>query len=706
MKTKRLNPLILTATCLAMAIQVAHAAPLPLETLVRNMQDSPATLGDSLQEVEQDGLLSEQKARAGWSLYGGMDAGRYRELEYGGRQKYSGAGAMLGLRYPLLGAMQSRRTAIIDAEIALEQARHSTDLSRAEQQQQLRQTYIDWWRQQTLDQWCQQQRKLATSEQAKTAQRSTQQHLRRSEQLWVEQRWQRVLHACSGLNEHAVSLRQQLAYLHGSPLPASAEPASETLPARLAPAASWLALLEQHPALLTRRSEAEALQDLAHNRWGNQIEANFSIGQHFNRRSDIHGLGSGTVAAINFDVPLASLSGSNRRSGSGARHAAAQQRVLDTRHTLIHALEQTLLQYQQQLVQIDARSKQLQHVRQLHAEQQVRANVDQESGFMARRLARLEMTETELELINDWHAAWSLLAQLHVLADGNLPTGSDQALNWKAPSQPPVLTKNPAPTVSNTHWSNAIYIWDSNKLLDRKQRTHQIARLQNAGFNHVYLGFDAKQISQLPALDAEVRDLLQQLKQQGFVVDLLLGDPQWMRGTERPQLLQLIKRFASLPFDHLHLDLEVEQLGWPVPASRLQDWLDTLQEASHVSPWPISLVSHHRWFAPEQRSAEVCIPCALPGLGIRSATLMLYSTATESVIQRTREIVKAWPELQLQLAQSVEAELPPENSRFRATASELKQVRQHLHDQLVPAGLKGLSWQDWAHYPQDSERSQ
>ena len=73
---------------------------------------------------------------------------------------------------------------------------------------------------------------------------------------------------------------------------------------------------------------------------------------------------------------------------------------------------------------------------------------------------------------------------------------------------------------------------------------------------------------------------------------LLLGDPAWINPADRPKLMALIRRFQNVPFDGLHLDLEVEQLGWPVPAARLQDWLNTVKEAKKRSPWPLSISAH------------------------------------------------------------------------------------------------------------------
>src|SRR5690606_29431144 len=102
---------------------------------------------------------------------------------------------------------------------------------------------------------------------------------------------------------------------------------------------------------------------------------------------------------------------------------------------------------------------------------------------------------------------------------------------------------------------------------------------------------------------------------------LLLGEPDWLRSGQRSELGLLLARLAGLPFAGLHLDLEVEQLGWPVPGQRLQDWLDTLALAVRSSPWPVELSSHHRWFAADP--GMPCVPCALPGLGVRQVSLMI-----------------------------------------------------------------------------------
>lgn len=693
--------------CLSLMLYGSSVMAIPLQALLKNMQDNPATSGSRYDEQRLAAELQQREDNTGWRLFGGVDTGQYRDLEGSGLQKYNGFGGKIGLRYPLLGAMQARRAAMIDSQIALDQARYSTELTHAEQQQQLRQTYIDWWQQNAMAQWCSVYQPLASAEQALVAKRSQEQQLRRSEHLWVEQRWRKLTGVCSNVVQQDTRLRQQLEYFYGSIIPTDAKPITEELPAQLAQLTSWLSMLEQHPALKTQNTETQHLEPLTRTRWTDRIEADFSVSQRYDGRDGISGSGGGTVAAITFEVPLASLSGSSRANSAQARYVAAQHRTEDTRYRLKHVLNQTLLQYQQHLDALKERRLQLEYTQQLVMEQKARLKIDNQEGFLGLRLAQMEQAEIAQALISDWHEAWSVLAQLQVLANEALPTSSTDGLRWDSlqESQKPkeiessLITETTQPAAPLSAWSTAAYVWDSNALLDQAQQSAQIESLMQAGFNHVYLGFNATQVSTLKTLNPQITRLIRRLKQHGFTVDLLLGDPQWLLEGQRNDLLQLIDMFAAYPFDNLHLDLEVEQLGWPVPKSRLQDWLQTLEAASQRSPWPVTLVSHHRWFAAEQRFSDVCIPCELPKLNMSRVTLMLYSTEQDSVIERVTLILNAWPELQFNLAQSVEPTLPKENSWSGSTLAELKKINTHLRNQLKDSGLAGIAWQDWAQYP-------
>lgn len=696
-RVKWLNTALLGCTGLIWSACGVSATVISVQTLLDKMQASPAVTASRYEEQRIDAELAQRQDSTSWSLFGGADAGRYRDLEQSGMQKYDGFGGQLGLRYPLLGAMQVRRAAVIDAKIALDQARYSTALTQAEQQQQLRQTYIDWWQQDAIARLCSAYQPLAAAELEAVATRTQRQQLRVSEKLWVEQRWGNLLRPCADVALRDARFRQQLSYFYGDIIPPATRPVSEPLPKQLAPVEGWLNLLNAHPALQAHRAEEIELEPLVQSRWSDRIDANFSISQRYDSRQDLSGSDGSTVAAINFEIPLTGLTSGHRRNPVASRYAAAQYRTEDTRHSLKEVLDQTLMQYQQRLDYLSDRRQQLKRMQQLVREQSARQNVDSEAGFMNLRLARVEQAETEYALVNDWHAAWSVLGQLQVLSIDALPGRSADLLHWTALSTE--LEEQPV-SASRQSWSTAVYIWDSTVLLDAKQQSQQIDALVRAGFNHVYLGFNAAQVSKLELLRTDITQLIKQLKQRGFIVDLLLGEPLWVLDAHRNDMLDLIKKLAAQPFDHLHLDLEVEQLGWPVPDARMQGWRQTLEAAAQYSPWPVTLVSHHRWFAAEQRFAATCIPCVLPQLNISSATLMLYSTNESAVIARTRTILKEWPELRLHLAQSVEADLPAENSWSGLTPIELRALNTRFRNQLRSDGLTGIAWQAWEQYPQ------
>lgn len=703
MRAMQLPKYLLGGVFALMSVFNSSAWAISLEALLADMRDSHRTRASQYEEQKIHGELRLRQENTGWRLFGGTDFGHYRELEQTGTQSYDGFGAQLGLRYPLLGTLRAHRAAVIEADVSLAQSHHSTSLVRAEQRQLLRQAYIDWWQEQAISEWCAAYSPLGASEQAKVRTRTEQQHLRLSEQLWVEQRWRTLLRPCTDLTINSLRPRQHLDYLYGSLIPAAAKPMTESLPSLLAPLEQWRPVLERHPVMQLHLAEEQGLQPLLENRWTDRVDASLSISQRYDNRSDIHGNGGGTVAAITFEIPLISLTDSHRATPAKARYLAARERAVDANRSLTLTLEQTLQQYQIRVANLDERKRRLHHTRQLIKEQTARDSIDTEAGFMTLRFAILDNAALEREMIDDWHAAWSVFAQLRTLAEEQMPAHPGRLLRWidlheTRRSEP----LRPSGRPSARQWSTAVYVWDSSLLLDPARRDQQIRALSEAGFNRVYLGFNSSQIAELRRLRPHITELIGQLKAQGFMIDLLLGDPHWLLPAHRGDMLQLIESFAGLSFDHLHLDLEVEQLGWPVTQSRMKYWVQTLEAATKHSPWPVTIVSHHRWFAPTERVAETCLPCVLPQLDIRGATLMLYSTAIPSVVERTLQMMEAWPDLQLHLAQSIEPDLPQENSWAGANASALQTLNNRFKDELEPDGLAGIAWQDWSNYPRST----
>ncbi|MGE8068018.1 hypothetical protein [Pseudomonas sp. NPDC089569] len=247
-------------------------------------------------------------------------------------------------------------------------------------------------------------------------------------------------------------------------------------------------------------------------------------------------------------------------------------------------------------------------------------------------------------------------------------------------------------------WSQASYVWDSEALLDPDHRAAELAALRKAGMEKIYLGLKAGQIRDLAATREQLEQLLKEAGGDGIQVSLLLGDPQWIEPQGRPELTALLGKLKGLSFTSLHLDLEVEQLGMPVPDQRLKDLLDTLRLASRESPWPVEMSSHHRWFA-APRPGQTCVPCALPDAGVRQVSLMIYTRNPKNSARMAQEIARRWPDLQFRLAQSTEPQLDATESWAGASTEQLQHQASVWREQLQPQGIAGIDWQAWRDFP-------
>lgn len=249
-----------------------------------------------------------------------------------------------------------------------------------------------------------------------------------------------------------------------------------------------------------------------------------------------------------------------------------------------------------------------------------------------------------------------------------------------------------------SQWSQASYVWDSEALLDPEHRGAELAALRKAGMDKIYLGLKAAQIKDLGTTRQQLEQLLQQATGAGMQISVLLGDPEWIKPEGRHQLSDLLAKLDGLSFTSLHLDLEVEQLGVPVPDQRLKDWLDTLRLAARESPWPVEISSHPRWFG-DAKPGETCVPCGLPEAGVRQVSLMIYTRNPKNSAQRAEAIAKRWPDLQFRLAQSTEPQLDSTESWAGASTEQLQHQASVWREQLQPQGIAGIDWQAWRDFP-------
>lgn len=684
------SSLALAALGLAGSLQ---AAPLTLDSLLAGLPPAPAQRLAVAELAAQAAATEQRRAEAGWQLFGSATAGSYHELgETEQRDDYYGRNLALGVRHPLLGSLQ-RRLALVQSGLhEQERQRLRLALLQAQQRLEVRSAYADWWRLQEERQVCESVAVAAGQALSSLQARSRAGWMLASEAEGLRSRWQGLQRRCATVGDSQTQAVEWLAELAGRDIPLASTALAEPLASRPQPLPAWLQSLERHPRLAERHSRlAEAGQQRAVP-WYALLESSVSLSRDFERRSSTHQAGGDWVASLDVSAPFDVLGyGDARRREGEARYQAAEAALEDERHGLRRALAAALRSYQRALEDLRRQREQREVARRRHAERQLRGALEGEAGVARRQEAELDVHEAALQQVAAWHALWLSEASLRVFADdadAAMPLLGAASERWSAAPEAPGDAGD---------WSQGVYIWDSRALLDAQRRPGELRALQGAGMRRLYLGLSAAQVARLPELRGALQALLREARDAGLEPLLLLGEPGWLLPTQRAQLADLLQRLADLPFAGLHLDLEVEQLGWPVPEQRLRDWLDTLALAARSSPWPLELSSHPRWFAAD--AGAPCVPCALPELGVRQVSLMIYTANAERSAALAGEIARRWPALRFRLAQSVEPQLPASESLAGRSRDELQRQAGQWQRQLQPAALGGIDWQAWQHYP-------
>lgn len=665
---------------------IGLAQPLPLPALLEQTQDGPGVQA-LLAESELARMQAQQDSdEAGWSLFGNASVGRFRELDAGvGRVDYTGYGASLGLSHPLLGTLNERLNVVADSTRSAELTQAQASLARNQQRLSVRVAYADWWQAQQQVALCDRHQQLAEVERSAINIRHQARQLRDSDQLWLSRGWDQHLRPCATATQTEQRARQRLAERSGVTINPRHTALLEELPQPDAVPDLRQAVLDQHPVLNQR--EAHWQQAQAENpNWYDPIDARVSISQQLDRRSDIPGTGSGLVAAFSFEVPLGSLR--ERREAHRLEEQTRKYQWLDARAAVGEQIADTLSAYQTAFGQWQDARDDTALARQRAWEQQQRVAVD-DNGFLALRTAVLSLADAEAAELAARGNAWRAHAELAMLQD--MAGAESVSANSRAHSP-------------SADWSRAVYVWDSANLLNEDSRAGAVTDLASAGFDTVYLGLSADQL-RADNLNRRLTALVYDLGASGLDTQLLLGEPTWIQPEHRDDLTALIRTLSAVPFDGLHLDLEVEQLGWPVPDATVSHWLDTLNAATRASPWPVSIVAHHRWFSdPEFRSPE-CVPCELPGLGIREASIMAYITSSDRLDQIVAQATALSPGLRLGVVQSLEPGLPDTNSWYGQTPRQMQALEQRWQQQWQGLGVSLLAWQDWASHQQNARQT-
>lgn len=676
---------------------LALAEDLPLSALLAQVENSAVARASYAEQDALSALRRQREAEAGWQWFAAAGAGSYRELVTDTlSDDYYGRDLTLGLRHPLLGSLRRQQQAIEAVELEQQRQHARTALQHAELRLALRSAYADWWRAQQEQQWCVALEPAAQSALTQIQQRLHAGWLLASEARSMQGPWQALQRRCTQAELMREETRDALADFTGKPLTERDQALAEPLASTIQPLTVWRQALTEHPRLRERKDELQHAERNLQSPWYAGVDSSFNVAQSYEYRSGADQSGDGLVASISVSTPFDLFGyGRDQAVEAQARHQGAQARLQIEREQLLQGLGQALRAQREAQEQLAAARERLAVARQAYDEQRLRRNTELDRGLQNELTAAVELQAASLALIGAWHGAWLREAALRLFVEDDARLGNLFGRARQLWGQPDSVAAVAAPV---TAWRQGVYLWDSYRLLQADTRSAELKALRKAGMQRIYLGLTARQVADMTGLRRDLQRSLDDAHKQGLEVALLLGDPAWIEPGGRQGLLTLIKRLKGLPFDALHLDLEVEQLGWPVPNDRLQDWLNTLTAVSQLNTWPLEISSHHRWFAQPQ-PGQPCVPCAIPQSDVRQVSLMIYTRNPTRSAELAREIARRWPALGFRLAQSVEPQLTSEESWSGATPSVLQQQVQRWRVSLEPAGVTGIDWQDWTHYP-------
>lgn len=688
---------------IAFCVGAAHAAPLPLAEVLSGVENDPAIRAEYADLDAARGDRKQRESEAGWRVVSSASVGKYHELVTDQIiTDYYGRNLSVGIAYPLFGSLKRQLDALRASEFAVQRQETRIALRRAERRLILRSTYADWWRAQQEGALCGPLRTEADQALDQLRRRERAGWLRTSEASDVRSEWQRIMKPCIAQAQIEADARATIERLTQKPVPDGTSAVGEPLAVEPEGLAAWQGVVDRQPRVADQANRLREADGNRQQHWYDSIESSASLGYNLADRAGVAKVGNSVVAGVNFSMPFdVSGAAAGRRDATEARYIAARARLEAERQDVTTELARALRLHRDAKLELQLREEQFAAAAQQLREQRARTRLDGDQAILRLQAAERQVYQAGFARIAAWHQLWVQEATLRSFLDGDPQADGvlgPQRVHWTLREATAGDGAQPmVPASAGGAWRQGVYVWKSQALLDPARTANELRALRQAGIDQIYVGLDAAQVNHMPETRQALRSLLATTAKQDVRVSLLLGDPAWLNAGSRKPLLDLIAQLKDVPFSSLHLDLEVEQLGWPVPDSRLQDWLDTLSAVAKASPWPVEISSHPRWFAAPV-AGHTCVPCTLPQAGVKQVSLMIYTRNAQKSGALAEDIARRWPKLGFRLAQSVEPELPAEESWAGASPQQLKTQVEGWRAKLAPLGITGVDWQDWQGY--------
>ena len=636
------------------------------------MDGSPRISAAAAEHGSQEHTARRLDAERGLKAFAGANTGAVNDPFQG---QYNTAGVYAGLLYPLFGSRARERADLFTAEARAQHLQARAGLSRREELRELRRSYCTYWG--SIRQIRAAQAYLSAEPAVRELlQRRTQAGLlRESDRLEAMTSFDVARREVGTFTAGRVAALMNLNRIAGTAL-IDFTPLPPTLPPELGDLDAILQQAVTHPELESLRALLSGRQDVlyyAHHRYPeSEIRMTVSGTNNNPGRS-----GAGAVLGVEVRAPI-DVFDAHRESKAEGRLAHVQfLKDLEYRTQAIQAQAVEMLAYvESRRTNLAFAERRLMGAEQTLREAYMRANVIEGDTLEKLQQARYAYYRVGMDCLSA--ETDILLARTELLAlTGDTSAYPEHRRTADDDTTGTPLAFNLRLVESGLFAGIGVYMWLTREWLNRTRQMAPVyadkewpekeqylddpmwKELDANRVKTVLLSLDGDQIKTFASDDRAASHLTRVLttaRAKGFRVELLLGEPSWMLTEHRQKLLTIIQSLRSLPFDGLHLDLEPNQISLTperTPAL-LAGLVDTLDAAKKISPWEITLCIHPRYLT--QPAGDATLGAALQRAGVRHVMMMIYVANTRRTVEIAGEAMKAFPQLRLSVAVSVEPE--------------------------------------------------
>lgn len=687
----RLPPLLIALTLLTNA-GLATAEALP--DLLSEVEQSPALRSGQAAVARTQAQVDRNRAEHGWQLFGSAGAGRFDEpVAEGIDRRYSTARATVGIQRPLLGANEDQRREILAAEGEQGEAEHLYQADSLDLQRDVAEAYARYWH-------AQHRKQLGRATVAVEAQ---------VDQALAQRRESRMMRA-----DEQGQLLQWLdgAHIDLEEAEIEADEAELALQAllnrtiRMDGPEAWfnpewqgcaIRPSEMAAEVQALRARLESTTERKRFTRYHAVQSNLQLAYSATYEDDVRSQSDGLEVVWTVSVPFGALRGDN----------ALRRELQAEQHELEHRIDEARAQVEQryslaerrlavQKRRLQARASHLNRAYDALTAVQERSATHRGRNWEEWLPAWADYYQAAanwLEAALDVWLAQIECDQLTTAAPHELPVWHQaiSVLSNGKPEETPA-PEEPAPSAEPLSAPVRVYLWESEPVITGEDDAFWTV-VRRTGITHLWISLDADQITRYGEHPQPLESFLAEARSRGITTGLLLGEPLWTLPEYRDDLLGIIQALSDLPFDDLHLDIEIDQLDVEAHGREalLSHWVNTLSAAANQSDWPLSVSAHPRDFDARGN----CLSCKLAEAGVTELALMIYTTNPADLVSRVRTVAEKDSDLTLTLAQSVEQVLPEKNSWFHhgwpAFQEGMAEVREQMGQTRLPIAIQSYT---------------